>query len=128
MLRRESSINLPAHELLFFGALRGKPRMNHNPAISLCRFAMVLNLLLTGCTTVVVHSEGEVVVQRQLGVVKIVFGEQRTTAAALSSLGITSLPGAFTLGWTDWKIVVVGEEHADRCLFVDLSPQPLSKE
>lgn len=106
----------------------GQPRIAHDPAISLCPIAMLVSMLLTGCTTVIVHSEGEVIVQRHLGVVNIVFDEKRTTAAALSSLGVTSLPGTFTLGWTDWKVVVVGQENADRCLFIGFSHQPVFKE
>lgn len=107
---------------------RGDTHGDNSPAVASWGVAMLIGLLQAGCTTVMVHSEGDVVVKRHLGVVQILVDDQRTTGIALSSLGITLLPGTLTLGWTDWKAVVVGRENADRCLFVDFSPHPFAKD
>jgi hypothetical protein len=83
------------------------------------RFAtMLFGPFLSSCTTVILHGEGQVFTERYFGVVQVVVSEQRTTSIALSGFGITLLPGALSLGWTDWKAVSIGTDDTDQCLLV----------
>jgi hypothetical protein len=74
---------------------------------------------LPACTTVVIHGDGKVVTERHFGFVKVMIGEQRSAAVAVSSVGVSALPGGFTLGWTDWRGVSIGRDDAGSCLFVN---------
>jgi predicted small secreted protein len=74
---------------------------------------------LPACTTVVIHGDGKVVTERHFGFVKVMIGEQRSAAVAVSSLGVSALPGSFTLGWTDWRGISIGQDDAGSCLFVN---------
>ena len=68
---------------------------------------------------VVIHGDGKVVTERHFGFVKVMIGEQRSAAVAVSSLGVSALPGSFTLGWTDWRGVSIGQDDAGSCLFIN---------
>lgn len=74
---------------------------------------------LPACTTVVIHGDGKVVTERHFGIVKVMFSEQRSAAVAVSSVGVSVLPGSLTLGWTDWRGVSIGQDDAGTCLFVN---------
>ena len=74
---------------------------------------------LCACTTVVIHGDGKVVTERYFGIVKVMLGEQRSAAVAVSSVGVSALPGSLTLGWTDWRGVSIGQVEAGSCLFVN---------
>ncbi len=84
-----------------------------------CIAVVLATTSLAGCTTVVIHSDGKVITERHFGIVKVVFGEQRSAAVAVSSVGVSALPGSFTVGWTDWRGVSIGQDDAGACLFVN---------
>lgn len=84
-----------------------------------CIAVMLATTSLAGCTTVVIHGNGEVVTERHFGIVKVMIGEQRSAAVAVSSVGVSALPGSLTVGWTDWKGVSIGRDDAGSCLFVN---------
>lgn len=80
---------------------------------------MLATTSLAGCTTVVIHGDGKVVTERYFGIVKVMIGEQRSAAVAVSSVGVSALPGSLTVGWTDWRGVSIGRDDASTCLFVN---------
>lgn len=88
------------------------------PAVTRRFVAVSVALVLAGCSTIVIHSDGKVVTQNHVGVVKVTFSEPATTAIALSSLGLVLLPGSVALGWTEWKGVSIRKGEASECLFI----------
>lgn len=80
-------------------------------------------LLATGCTTVVIHTDGAVRTQTYFGVLNLSIDDARVSAVALSGVGIVTLPGSFSLGWLQWRGASIGQRSEDTCLLIDFGPQ-----
>jgi len=81
-------------------------------------------LLAGGCTTVVIHSDGAVKSESRFGILHLNLDPGRTTAVAVTSVGVASLPGSTAIGYTRWRGVGLPAAEGDRCLLVTFdSPQ-----
>ena len=81
-----------------------------------------------GCTTVVIHSAGSVRTEHQFGILKLSVDESHATSMAVSSVGISSVPGTVAVGWLQWKGVFLPPDDARSCLFVDFgSDEPIKE-
>ena len=81
-------------------------------------------LLAGGCTTVVIHSDGAVKTEYRFGILHLNLDPGRTTAVAVTSVGVASLPSSTAIGYTRWQGVGLPAAEGDRCLLVTFdSPQ-----
>lgn len=81
-------------------------------------------MLAGGCTTVVIHSDGAVKSESRFGILHLNLDPGRITAVAVTSVGVVSLPGSTTIGYTRWRGVGLPAAEDDRCLLVTFdSPQ-----
>ncbi|MBS0552238.1 MAG: hypothetical protein JSS47_06865 [Proteobacteria bacterium] len=94
-------------------------------ALCVCACATVAG---GGCTTVVIHSAGSVRTEHQFGILKLSVDESHASSIAVSSLGVSSVPGTVALGWLQWKGVFIPPDDARSCLFVDFGSDQPSKE
>ena len=76
-------------------------------------------LIAGACTTVVIHSEGSVRTERHVGILRLSVDESHASSMALSSFGISSVPGTLAVGWLRWKGVFIPQDEAQSCLFFD---------
>lgn len=81
-------------------------------------------LLVGGCTTVVVHSEGRITLERRFGILSLDFANARTSAVAVSSVGVVALPDALSIGWTTWQGVRLAPGAAETCFSINFAPPP----
>lgn len=88
------------------------------------RALAVATLLVGGCTTVVVHSEGRITTERHLGILHLDFADARASSVAVSSVGIVALPEALSIGWTTWQGVRLAPGAAESCFSVYFAPPP----
>lgn len=78
--------------------------------------------LLSGCTTIIVHSEGKLTTENRFGIVRLDFADAPASAVAVSSIGIVALPGALSVGWTTWQGVRLAPGTEEACFSVHFAP------
>lgn len=87
--------------------------------ISSSLFAALLAILTaSGCTTVVIHGDSAVKTESRFGILHLTLDPERTSAVAVTSFGVVSLPGSTTIGYTRWQGVGLSAAEGNRCLVV----------
>lgn len=87
-------------------------RRRTSPGLIIIALACGAALLACGCTTVVIHSDGAVKTESRFGILHLNLDPGRTTAVAVTSVGVASLPDSPAIGYTRWQgpPVLSGEE------------------
>ncbi|WP_153160524.1 hypothetical protein [Zoogloea sp. 1C4] len=104
-------------------------RRRTSPGLIAIALACGAALLACGCTTVVIHSDGAVKTESRFGILHLNLAPERTTAVAVTSVGVVALPGSVSVGYTRWQGVGLTSADGNRCLLVTFdSPQQTGAE